>query len=174
MEEFKEVPGYDGMYQISNFGTLKSFKTGKWKIINGCEKKKGRRCFSLWDGKKRKSHNVSVVVMMAFKNFKPNGFNLVVDHIDNDCKNDRLDNLQIISQRENSSKDKLGISKLTGVDWHGDVAKWRSQIRINKKMVHLGLFVNENEAGEIYKLALANIEKYNCDAEQFRTYLKTL
>jgi hypothetical protein len=99
---------------------------------------------------------------------------LVVDHIDNDCTNDRLDNLQIISNRENSSKDKFGTSQFTGVNWRKKNKKWTSRITINKKLVYLGSFIKEKEAGEMYQLALANIEKYNGNAKQFRTYLKTL
>jgi hypothetical protein len=175
MEEFKEVPGYDGMYQISNFGTFKSFKTGKWKVIKGYARKKdGRRFLNLRNEYNHKVPTAAVVIMMAFKNFKPNGMSLVVDHIDNDCTNDRLDNLQIISNRENSSKDKFGTSEFTGVFWYKKDKKWGSQIAINKKLVYLGSFIKEKEAGEMYQLALANIEKYNGNAKQFRTYLKTL
>ena len=174
MEEFKEVPGYDGMYQIGNFGTFKSFKTGKWKVVKGGIGKNGRRFFCLKNGRNITTRNAAAIIMMAFRGFKPCGMGLVVDHIDNACTNDRLDNLQIISQRENSSKDKLGTSEFTGVNLRKNNKKWRSQIGINKKLVHLGLFVNENEAGEMYKLALANVEKYNGNAKEFRTYLKTL
>jgi hypothetical protein len=173
MEEFKEVPGYDGMYQISNFGTFKSFKTGKWKVVKGSIRN-GRRQLTVLDGSISKSPTVAVVIMMAFRGFKPCGHELVVDHIDNDCTNDRLDNLQIISQRENSSKDKFGTSEFTGVFWYKNNKKWRSQIAINKCTVYLGSFIKEKEAGEMYQLALANIEKFNGDGEQFRTYLKTL
>jgi hypothetical protein len=175
MEEFKEVPGYDGMYQISNFGTLKSFKSGELKVIKGCIRKKdGRRLFGLYNGYNTKTVTAAVVIMMAFKSFKPCGNGLVVDHIDNDCTNDRLDNLQIISQRENLSKDTVGTSEYVGVSWNVSKSKWRSQIRINKINLHLGSFIKEKEAGEMYQLALENIEKFNGDGEQFRTYLKTL
>jgi len=175
MEEFKEVPCYDGMYQISNFGTFKSFKSGKWKIIKGyISKKDGRRYFGLSNGDNSKTVTAAVVIMMAFKGFKPCGNGLVVDHIDNDCTNDRLDNLQIISNRENLSKDRFGTSEFTGVFWRKNNKKCISQISINKCGVYLGSFIKENEAGEMYQLALENIEKYNGDAEQFRTYLKTL
>jgi len=174
IEEFREVPGYNGMYQISNLGTFKSFKTGKWKIIKGSFYKSGRRSFHLYDGLKDKVLNAAVVIMMAFKDFKTCGHNLVVDHIDNDCTNDRLDNLQIISNRENLSKDRLGASKFTGVSWDNQQKKWKTRISIKKINMHLGYFVNENEAGNMYKLALENVQKYNGNAKQFRNYLKSI
>ena len=43
---------------------------------------------------------------------------LVVDHINNDPLDNRLENLQLISHRYNLSKDKKGgSSKFTGVSW---------------------------------------------------------
>ena len=47
---------------------------------------------------------------MAFLNHKPNGNKLVVDHINNVKTDNRLSNLQIITQRKNTSKDRTGGS----------------------------------------------------------------
>jgi ribosomal protein L15E len=72
---------------------------------------------------------------MAFLNHTPCGYKIVVDHIDNNIKTDnRLENLQLITQRENVSKDiKNTSSKYIGVCWHKKAKKWRSSIQINGK-----------------------------------------
>ena len=64
-------------------------------------------------------------------------------------------NLQLISNRENSSKDQKGkTSDYTGVCWSKVKGKWHSQIQINGKNKHLGLFHSEEEAAKYYQDAL--------------------
>ena len=50
------------------------------------------------------------LVAMAFLGYKRDGKNLteVVDHIDGDSLNNNLNNLQIITQKENVNKGKIG------------------------------------------------------------------
>jgi hypothetical protein len=91
---------------------------------------------------------------MAFLNHKPNGHVLVVDHINNNRADNRLENLQIITQRENSSKDKKGVSKHTGVFWNKQNTKWHAQIQINGKKKHLGYFKCETAAHLSYQRKL--------------------
>jgi hypothetical protein len=51
-------------------------------------------------------------------------------------------------------KTSLTQSKYRGVTWLARLKKWRAKIRINKKDVHLGLFINEEEASHAYQKAL--------------------
>jgi hypothetical protein len=91
----------------------------------------------------------------------PCGYERVVDHIDFNPLNNHVSNLQIISQRENRSKDtwrKNPASQYTGVSWHKASQKWRAQIGINGKKKGLGLFSSELEAHEAYQLALQNLD----------------
>jgi hypothetical protein len=108
--------------------------------------------------KKRKIFNVHKLVAMAFLNHNPCGKNIVVDHIDNDKLNNKVSNLQIITARENLSKDKKGCtSKYTGVSLHKTSKKWICHIRINGVKKHLGYFINEIDANNAYKKALNKI-----------------
>jgi hypothetical protein len=93
---------------------------------------------------------------MAFLNHKPDGTNkIVVDHINNIKTDNRLVNLQLISQRENTSKDKKnGTSQYTGVCWKKSKNKFEAQININNKYKYLGLFTDEYEAHLAYEKAL--------------------
>ena len=65
--------------------------------------------------------------------------------------NNNINNLQLISNRENISKQKAKTSKYTGVSWSKRKKKWISQITINRKTIKLGIFVNELEASEAYQ-----------------------
>jgi len=73
-------------------------------------------------------------------------------------KINNVSNLQLISQRENSSKDrKDGSSQYTGVSWFKKSNKWRSVIYINGKLKHLGLFDNELDASNAYQKTLNDL-----------------
>jgi len=88
---------------------------------------------------------------------------LVIDHIDNNKSNNRLDNLQLISNRENSSKTLKKIqgktySKYVGVTWNKQINRWIAQIQVNKKHIHLGTFINEYDAHIVYQNKLKEID----------------
>jgi hypothetical protein len=94
---------------------------------------------------------------MAFLNHTPNRRSLVVDHINNIKTDNRLENLQIVSQRHNTSKDKKGTSKYTGVSRCNRGKKWMACIRINGNKILLGYYADEDEAGLAYQNALREI-----------------
>jgi hypothetical protein len=158
-EIFKDVPGYD-KYQVSNLGRVKSFKLNGEKILKPVIGRNGYFLVKLYNEEKVKLIKVHQLVAMAFLNHEPCGHKIVVDHKNNDKLNNRLENLQLISQRENSSKDKNGgTSKYTGVNWHKASNGWVSQITINGKRKHLGSFPCELEASKHYQAALKSIEE---------------
>ena len=165
-EEFRSIPGYEGYYEVSNFGNVKSLKreflingkypsTVKEKILRQTLNKDGYYRILLYKDGKREQFNIHILVAMVFLGHVPDGHKIVVDHIDNNKLNNRVSNLQLISQRENSSKDKKnGTSKYVGVTWNKDRDKWVSRITINGKFKYLGYFTSEEEAAEAYQNAL--------------------
>lgn len=107
MEEiWKDVPNYEGRYQISNQGRLKSLgnnKQRKEKIIKAGIVKGYHSCV-LCVKNKKKTFYIHQLVAMAFLNFKPSGHKYEVDHINNIKSDNRLDNLQILTHRDNTFK----------------------------------------------------------------------
>jgi hypothetical protein len=159
-EIFKDVKGYEGLYQVSNLGRVKSLKYNKERILKLIPDAYGYYRCNLCSNGKPKQFNVHILVAMAFLGHKSNGYKIVVDHIDNNEKNNRLDNLQLITHRENISKDIKGCSsKYVGVTWNKAKSKWQAQIMINGKLKYLGYFTNEIEAAEAYQLTLKNLTK---------------
>ena len=137
IEEYRAVKGYEGLYEVSNFGNVKSLER-----INSMSRRVKERILKqsiagnsylrvkLFNG----IRYVHQLVAIAFLNHLPNGNKIVVDHIDNNRLNNRLDNLQLINQRENTSKDrKGGTSKHIGVHWVKPSKKWKAAISINGK-----------------------------------------
>ena len=154
-ENWKDIEVYDGDYQVSNFGRVKSLKFGKERILKLNVDDKGYYSVKFSKDNKLKTYKVHWLVGHTFF-YVPKGY--VIDHIDNTQRlNNRLDNLQVISFRENLSKDQWRhnrSSKYVGVCWHKGAKKWNAQIQINGKKKHLGSFDNEEEAHEAYKKEL--------------------
>jgi len=156
-EIWKDVKGYEGRYFISNTGKLKSIINNKEKLLNGCIGTQGYLQYVLnWKLKKKtKIYKAHQLVAQAFLGHKICGFKLVIDHI-NDIKTDnRVENLQIVTQRFNSFKTQGNYSsQYKGVQWNKQRKIWMALIRINGKLKHLGNFTIEHEAHLAYQNAL--------------------
>ena len=68
---------------------------------------------------------------------------LVIDHIDGDRLNNKIENLQDVDHKTNIRR--ASASKC-GVYFHKTLKKWAAKITVMNKSVHLGLFENEVEA----------------------------
>lgn len=156
MEVYKDIFGYEGIYQVSNLGNVKSFKFNKvkqMKLSLNC----GYLKVKLTNNKISKYKQVHQLVAESFLNHKVCGMKLVVNHIDLNKTNNSVSNLEIITNRENCNKKHLkSTSKYTGVSWHKRDNKWRAYIMINSKLKHLGYFKTEIEASEAYQKELSN------------------
>ena len=159
-EEFRDIPGYEGLYQVSNLGRVKSLKFSEEKILNNNINSGGYYRVGLSKDRKLITKTVHVLVAVTFLGHTQNGTHeIVVDHINNVKTDNRADNLQLVTQRKNSSKDKNnGKSKYVGVTHHKISKKWMSQIRINGKNIYLGLFTCELEAHNTYQNKLKEIQ----------------
>jgi len=153
-EVWKEIPEYNGDYHVSNLGRVISFKRGGMKFLKLNINSSGRHNVNLLKDNIQRTRKVAQLVAIAFLGHVPCGHKIVVDHIDNDKLNDRLDNLQLISQRENASKDRKGSSQFVGVSWHKARKKWHANIWLETKVKPLGFFTNEKEASDAYQKAL--------------------
>ena len=156
-EVFKPIPGYEGIYEVSNLGNVKSYHIYKDGKLLRNRINRGYYRVNLYRDK-RITRSVHQLVAEAFLNHKPNGYKLIVDHIDNNPLNNNVNNLQIITPRENLTKDrKLKTSKYTGVCWLKRDRKWRASIYLNGEKKYLGSFKTELEASEAYQTALKKL-----------------
>ena len=158
MEIWKKIKDYPD-YEVSNLGNVKSLKFNKEKILKPSKNSDGYLLIALCKKGTQKSFTVHKLVAMAFLNYVSNGSNgLVVDHINNVRIDNNITNIQLLTQRENTSKRiKKYSSEYTGVSWWKRDSNWKSQIRINGKTKFLGLFNCEIEASKAYQEALKNI-----------------
>jgi len=144
MEVWKDVIDFEGLYQISSRGKLKSCRKGIiMKLFIG---KSGYHEVQLYKGGKRFKKTAHQLVAESFldKDYVKRG--LVADHKDNNPSNNNVSNLQLITQRKNCSKDKKSVSGLVGAKWDCRVQKWAGSIFIEKKHYHLGFFKDAQKA----------------------------
>ena len=78
------------------------------------------------------------------------------DHINGDKLDNRKDNLRICTTSENMmnrGKQSNNTSGYKGVFWSIPAKRWRAQIVVMRKAIHLGLFDTPEEAYKEYKKA---------------------
>jgi hypothetical protein len=131
-EQWLPVIGYEGLYEVSNFGNVRSLDRQKYggSQLGGYYLFKGRvlrqsiksghgyPTVALWKSEKQKTHKVHRLVAAAFI---PNPNKLPqVNHIDGTKTNARADNLEWVKEDENSQHAwKTGLSKRPAVEKRG-------------------------------------------------------
>lgn len=147
-EVWKPVVGYEGLYEVSNFGRIKSLRYGKKKELKPFIDSRGYHQYTLYSDRKRKFW-VHQLVAISFLGHNPIDRTIIVDHIDNDKSNNSVFNLCITTQRVNTSKDRKNkSSNYTGVHSVGN--KWRASFNHKGTTIYLGLFESELEAHKAY------------------------
>jgi len=100
-------------------------------------------------GKKRKILMHRIIVSVPF--------GLEIDHINGNGCDNRRDNLRICTHQQNVRNCKKCMkdtsSKYKGVCWHKTNRKWQAYIGVNKKVIYLGYFIEEDEAARTYNVA---------------------
>ena len=109
-ELWKNIKGYEGRYQVSNQGRVRSLN----RIITNCRGRKqivkekilkpenvfdGYERVCLFRNGKRKHYRVATLVYEAFNGSIPEG--LEIDHINGIRTDNHLDNLRAVSHRDN-------------------------------------------------------------------------
>ena len=164
-EIFKTLPNYNGVYEVSNLGNIRSIdrksfdgRNIKGRKLKTCLHSNGYLIVGLSNNGISKTRKVHQLVAETFLNHKRCGSKLVVNHINFNKKDNCVENLEIVTQRENANMKHIkSSSKYTGVNWDEDRGKYRALIYINGKSKYLGRFVNEYDAHLAYQSALSKL-----------------
>lgn len=167
IEQWKDIPNYEGVYQASTHGRIRSLDRFV-PFRNAPRKHDGKilKTFLSWgypmlvlckDGvqKKKTVHRLIASTFLGESE-------LYIDHIDRNRLNASLVNLRYCTFRENIvffSSTRNKTSKHTGVFFNKITEKWRAGIRNIGKYTFLGEFDNEEDAAQIYRNALESISK---------------
>jgi len=158
MPIWKDIPGYEGIYQVSDMGLVRSVdrmsSNGKKLSGKNMSVQKDalnyRRIRLRKDGVSR-TEKVHRLVLLSFIGVSDD----VVDHINGNPSDNRLVNLRYVSSRQNAiyanHRRRLNqSSSYLGVYFCKNVGKYRSKIYINGKSHHIGLFKSEVDAHNAY------------------------
>jgi hypothetical protein len=170
LEIWKDIPEFEGYYQVSNLGNVKSLSRTilgknntptllKEKLLKFSTSTNGYYQVILCKNSDRKIFKVHSLVAICFLNHIPDGtHNIVVDHINQIKTDNSIENLRLIGHRENVSRSiKDSTSTYVGVSWSKNAKKWISQITIEGKTKYLGLFDNEQDANKKYLETLKDL-----------------
>ncbi len=156
LEIWTHIPSFENYYSISNFGNVKSLER-EIKLPNGITKNlksialkpkmntKGYLRVILNKNGIRKEYSIHRLMAMTFLNHRDTIKGIVVDHKDNDKTNNNISNLQLITHRENCSKDrksKLGVRNIRLNKYNG----FEVQLWFENRLKSLGTYKNINEA----------------------------
>lgn len=164
-ETWKDIEGYEGVYQVSNTGRIKSLE----RIINNKKvlsrlkiQRQNHRGHLMVDLQKNKSGKTLLVSRLVAKAFIPNPNNYPdVDHIieNKDKTNNRVENLQWITKRANTTKyyKNKNPNKIIGVRYlYGN---YRCELRMDGKSICVSGFDTAEEAEKMYLELINDKEK---------------
>jgi hypothetical protein len=154
IEEWRDIEGYEGMYQVSNFGRVKSFKRKNVIIMKDCINNMGYCLVCLWvDKGNKKMKRVHRLVAQAFLP-NPNGFPSV-NHKDMNQINNRVDNLEWCDQTHNIRH----AHKNRFINTAKGSRSGKSKLKENQvlKIVRLFENMNDKKIAEKYKVSSATI-----------------
>lgn len=180
-EVWKDVPDFEGHYQISNFGRVRSILTSQGTYRERLRKtyldRNGYENVDLWKLNKQYKQLVHRLVAKAFI---PNPENKpTINHIDGIKHNNDLRNLEWVTQSENlvhasetglidkeackqrmlGTKSKNSKSSYHNVSYDNSRNKWIASIKIDRKTTGSKRFDNEIDAAKHvnYLLDLHNL-----------------
>lgn len=155
-ENWKEIPGHEGRYLVSDFGNVKSLRTNKQ--LKPHTNPGGYHIVTLYRGEcKTSTLTVHSIVLTAFVGPRPKGYDAA--HLDGCRTNNALVNLKWATRKENHAHKMLhgtrqigernGFSKLTPIDIIRIRDMWK--IGIPKKAIARAIGISDTHVRQILK-----------------------
>ena len=109
-EQWRDIDGYEGMYQVSDLGRVRSRKSGEWKVMRVIKNSKGYLFVNLYKDGNIKHFLVHRLVAQAFI---PNSdeSKTQINHINEVKSENRVSNLEWCSAQYNNTYNDLHLRK---------------------------------------------------------------
>ncbi len=147
----KYIKGFEGRYSVNKDGNVFSHIRGRFLKPRDL----GHGYLSVLLSRDGFSKNYKIHRLVALTYLGED--DRQIDHLDGNPKNNKLENLEYVSHRENCTrrsrrKKKSGLP--TGVFFEPRTKRYYSRIRFGKKIINLGTFDTPGEASDAYEKAL--------------------
>ena len=156
-EIWKDIQGYDGYYQVSNLGRVKSLSRDvfygmgyylkKEKILKPTMRKDGYQVVGFYIENIRKLFLIHRLVATAFvKNLFNKEKVIHIDFIKHNNNSNNLEWTNLLETACHQMSNQKSLSEFIGVSFRKKRNKWLSSIVINGKPIHIGSFKTQEEA----------------------------
>jgi len=158
-EIWKDIPEYNGAYQASNLGNIRStdrfvkckhgdaFRRGK--VLKPAIMRGGYLGVNFSVKSVTRSHHVHFLVAWAFIGERKKGF--VINHKDGDRFNNSVKNLEYVTARENVTHSNIKTRKnMTCAFLNKKTNKWFCRFHFDGKLINLGTYNTAKEANAAY------------------------
>ena len=156
METWKEIDGYEGLYEVSDQGRVKRLKYGKEKILKPWKTHDGYLRVGLRKDCQRK---MSLVHRLVADAFIPNPNNLdTINHKDEVKTNNTVGNLEWMSQKDNNN---YGTRNKRVSEANINHPSFSKKVQMFDKSTGelLATFPSINEAGRVTGINHSNISE---------------
>lgn len=155
-EAWKDVDGYEGIYQVSNLGRIRTFRVKDGyvgfklsdtpKLMSLIPNGNGYLYVTFVKDGKRSNHYVHRTVAQAFIGKIPKGY--VINHIDYDKTNNHVENLEIVTQKKNvqHSIDRMRKPRARTGDYYIRYREKNRSYEVTVKLKTVGSFKTIEEA----------------------------
>lgn len=185
-EIWKAVPNYEGIYEASTHGRIRSLDREITDKRAGVRRIKGRilktenkvngagyQGISLCNSGIKEDFSVHQIIAQTFLEHEPKGYEKVVNHIDGDRLNNKVENLEVVTARENTTvkfkdRDEVLTSSYVGVCFDKDKKRWLAAITVGGKQIHLGYHKVEIDAHNAYQKALKAVVDGSFKEDDFK------
>lgn len=148
-DEVRDIFFYDPLVGIFIRRKVSKFRPEYLGTFADCNSKTGYKCVSVRH-KYYLSHRVAWLYTYGY-------WPELIDHIDQNKHNNRIDNLRECTRAENVWNMPLphnNTSGVKGASWSKKSNSWIATISVNRKTTYLGKFPTKELAGEAYEAAV--------------------
>ena len=161
-ENWRWIKGYEGIYQMSNFGRVKSFRREQFPygyILSHKNSKGDYFVINLYNhNKERKTKRIHILVVETFTGDVPTGYE--VHHKDGNKQNNIITNLEIIKKDEHRRLTLIEHPECTkGMVNYNKYIKPKPILQITKDGKVIGRFNNSIEASLATGICARNIHQ---------------